>query len=198
MQKPNVILMVGEIGVGKSYIGKKIAEMKNYTYIDKDTVTTPLTEYILAHNSPTQNSHDRESDFYIQTVRPLEYQALLNIAYDNVKLGHSVVLTAGFEQEILQQDYLHTHPQMKALREVATIIVVRVTVDSTTLLNRLIKRNEQRDRWKLNNWETYMAQVSGLTVRWHPDDYTQLGFDNSDMLPVLYDLKLQGLVQSIR
>lgn len=197
MSKPNIVIMVGAAGVGKSFIGKMISQKKGYGYIDKDTATSPLVERYLAACSPTQNSHDRESEFYVQQVRPLEYETILAIVKDNVSLGHSVVVTAGFENEISDPTYLHTNPQMLALRELATIIVVKVTVDSRTLLNRLIKRNEQRDKWKLANWAHYVKEVEGLRIAWDSADFKQLAFDNSDMLPVLYDLKVEGLIQSI-
>lgn len=197
MSKPNIVLMVGATGVGKSFIGKMIAKKKGYGYIDKDTATSPLVERYLAACSPTNDSHDRESAFYKNEVRPLEYQTILAIVEDNIKLSNSVVLTAGFEQEIIDADYLRSNAQMSRLREQANIIVVKVRVDSKTLLTRLIKRNEQRDKWKLANWDAYVKEVEGLKVAWDESDYTQLVFDNSDMLPVLYELKIEGLIQSI-
>ncbi|WP_051910358.1 AAA family ATPase [Lysinibacillus sp. BF-4] len=197
MTKPNVVIMAGATGVGKSFIGQLIARKKGYSYIDKDTATRPFVERYLAACSPTQDSHDRESDFYIQKVRPLEYETILQLVQDNIALGQSVVVTAGFEQELDDATYLHSNPQMQALCAQATIIVVKVTVDSPTLLTRLIKRNDPRDKGKLSNWDAYVKEVEGLRIAWDSADFTQLGFDNSDMLPVLYELKVQSLIQSI-
>lgn len=197
MAKQSVIFVIGETGVGKSAVGKIIAREKNYTYIDKDTATTSLTELYLGELSPTRNRYDRESDFYIHTVRPLEYEAILALVLENIELGNSVVLTAGFELEIQDKIWLHTNLQMKKIREQADLKVVLVTVDKQTLLNRLITRNELRDRWKLNNWDAYLKQVSAMEIKWDIADFTKLSFDNSATLPILYDMRVKNLIKAL-
>lgn len=195
--KPTVIFVIGEAGVGKSAVGKMIAKHFHHTYIDKDTSTIYLTEHILAESSPTKNKHDRESDFYMNTVRPLEYDTILAQVLENVELGNSSVVTAGFELEILDANWLQTNLYMKKIMELASLKVVHVQVDKQTLLNRLITRNELRDAWKLNNWNAYLQQVANMKVGWNKEDYKEFSFDNSDALPILYDLKVKNLMEQL-
>lgn len=197
MVRPTISLVIGEAGVGKSAIGKLIAKEKNYTYIDKDTATIRLTEQYLKESSPTKNAHDRESAFYLETVRPLEYKIILALALENIELGNSVVLTAGFELEIQDENWLHTNPEILKIRALADLHVVMITVDRQTLLNRLITRNELRDTWKLNNWDTYLKQVANTKITWNEKDFTKLSFDNSDSLPILYEIKVKNLIKAL-
>ncbi|MEG0450107.1 MAG: AAA family ATPase [Lysinibacillus sp.] len=197
MARPIVIFVIGEAGVGKSAVGKIIAKNKHYTYIDKDTATICLTEQYLGESSPLKNKYDRESDFYIQTVRPLEYKSILALTLENVALGNSVVVTAGFEIEIQDENWLHTNAEILKIRQFADIKVVMVTVDKQTLLNRLITRNELRDAWKVNNWNEYLKQVAAIEVRWNDPEVLHYSFDNSDALPILYELKVTNLLNSI-
>lgn len=197
MARPSVIIVIGEAGVGKSAVGKLIAREKQYTYIDKDTATIRLTEQYLGESSPTKNKHDRESAFYLSTVRPLEYKTILALTLENIELGNNVVLTAGFELEIQDENWLHTHPEMMQIRALADLKVVLVTVDQQTLLNRLIMRNELRDTWKLNNWEAYLKQVAAMKITWNDTDFTNLSFDNSDALPILYEIKVNNLIKAL-
>lgn len=196
--KPTIIFVIGETGVGKSAVGKMIAKNLHYTYIDKDTSTTHLTEYILGTVSPTKNKHDRESDFYMQTVRPLEYNGILAQALENIELGNNVVVTASFELEMQEANWLHTHLFMKKIMELANLKIVFVHVDKQTLLKRLISRNELRDTWKLDNWDTYLKQVNDMKITWDETAYEQFTFDNSDALPILYNLKVESLMSQLK
>lgn len=197
MTRPNLIIVIGEAGVGKSAVGKLIARNKQYTYIDKDTATISLTEQYLEESSPTKNKHDRESAFYLNTVRPLEYKTILALALENLELGNNVILTAGFELEIQDENWLHTNPYMVKISALADIKVLLVTVDQQTLLNRLITRNELRDTWKLNNWDAYLKQVAAMKIKWNDANFEKLSFDNSDALPILYDIKVNNLIKTL-
>ena len=195
--KPQLIIVMGITGAGKSVIGKRIAKNKGFVYVDKDTVTTALTEVILENLSPLKDKHERESSYYLEVVRPLAYESVLHIALENIELGNSVVVAAAFDEEIKNADFLEENEYMEAIRKLADIKVVHVHVDHPTLLKRLIARNEERDRWKLANWDTYLKEVSNVKIRWNTALYTLLSFDNSDALPILYDLKVNNLLNEL-
>ena len=195
--KPQLIIVIGITGTGKSVIGKRIAKSKGFTYIDKDTATTALTEVILENLSPLKDKHERESSYYLEVVRPLAYKSMLHIALENIELGNSVVVAATFDEELKNADFLEENEYMEAIRKLADIKVVHVHVDHPTLLKRLIARNEERDRWKLANWDTYVKEVGNVKVQWNTALYTLLSFDNSDALPILYDLKVNNLLNEL-
>ena len=192
--KPQLIIVLGITGAGKSAVGKLIAKNKGYAFIDKDTVTTSLTELILESLSPMKDKHDRESTYYIEVVRPLAYESMLHIALENIELGNSVIVAGAFEEEMKNPDFLEENEYMEAIRKLADIKVVHVHVDHSTLLKRLIARNEQRDSWKLANWDVYVKEVGNAKIQWNSSLYTLLTFDNSDALPILYEIKTNNLL----
>lgn len=196
--KPTIIVVIGPTGVGKSAVGKIIAKNLQYTYIDKDAATSYLTEYILESLSPTKNKNDRESAFYVQAVRPLEYKSILMQALENIELGNNVVVTAGFDLEIQDVSWLDRDPVMQKILAHAQLKVIHVHVDKQTLLKRLISRNELRDEWKLNNWDAYWKQVDELKIVWDAAKYQLFTFDNSDALPILYNLKVDSLISQLK
>ena len=195
--KPQLIIVLGITGAGKSVIGKLISKNRGFTFVDKDTVATELTEVILENLSPLKDKHERESSFYIEVVRPLAYESMLHIALENIELGNSVVVAAAFDEEIKNTDFLEENEYMEAIRKLANIKVVHVHVDHSTLLKRLIARNEQRDSWKLANWDAYVKEVGNTKIKWNSALYTLLSFDNSDALPILYDLKMNNLLNEL-
>jgi len=71
-----MIIVAGVAGSGKSYIGKEIAKkIENCVYLDKDTQTRFLVDKFL--KCLGHNETDRESQEYLQNIRPLEYECLL-------------------------------------------------------------------------------------------------------------------------
>ncbi|MBK3493658.1 AAA family ATPase [Viridibacillus sp. YIM B01967] len=190
----NIVFVIGAAGVGKSAVGKLIANHKNFVYVDKETVTCPFTELYLKECSPTNDPYDRESDFYMDNVRPIEYQTMLRIALENIELGNDVVLSAPFEKELNDENWINEGLMAKIL-EKANLKIIRVHVDKQTMLNRLISRNELRDSWKLSNWDTYIASMADLNVAWNKHAYDEYTFDNSDALPILYDIQVKSLIK---
>lgn len=83
------------------------------------------------------------------------------------------------------------------IRALANLLVVMVTVDRQTLLNRLITRNELRDTWELNNSDAYLKQVAAMKITWNDTNFTKFSFDNSDALPILYDIKVNNLIKTL-
>ena len=195
--KPQLIIIVGITGAGKSVVGKLIAKNKGFTFVDKDTVATELTEVILENLSPLKDKHERESSYYLEVVRPLAYESMLHIALENIELGNSVVVAAAFDEEIKNADFLEENKYIEEIRKLADIKVVHVHVDHSTLLKRLIARNEQRDSWKLANWDSYVKEVGSAKVQWNSALYKLLTFDNSDALPILYEIKTNNLLQEL-
>lgn len=149
--RPQLIIVIGSTGAGKSFVGKLIAKNKGFTFVDKDTVTTALTEVILENLSPLKDKHERESSYYMNIVRPLAYESMLHIALENIELGNSVVVASTFDEEIKNTNFLEENKYMEAIRNLADIKVVHLHIDHSTLLKRLIARNKKRDSWKLAN-----------------------------------------------
>lgn len=194
MQK--IIFVFGITGAGKSSIARLIAKRANFMLIDQDIVSVNYNEFIMGNYSQSKDPFDRESQYYKEMIRPIEYKTMLKLAIDNLQNGQSVVIAADFDEEIQHNTYLTENEYMKAILEMATLYAVHVTVDHATLLNRLIHRNAEKDRWKIDNWQSYLKSVDEMKVTW-PNHYTYIHFDNSDSLPILYEIKVKNLMNSI-
>ncbi|GLW30170.1 GntR family transcriptional regulator [Actinoplanes regularis] len=156
VSKPNVILIGGYAGSGKSELGRILARETGWPMVDKDTITRPVVEAALEliGNSP----NDRESDSYLRLIRPREYEALIATAVENVECGNSVIVTAPFLREFGEPAWIErTRARFGALG--ATTSVVWVYCDTETMHLYLRGRGAARDAGKLGDWPGYLANV---------------------------------------
>ncbi|WP_051412188.1 AAA family ATPase [Halonatronum saccharophilum] len=161
---PSLIFMVGVAGSGKSTVGEVLAEKLNYTYLDKNALTRVFTEKLLEVNGlPTW---DRESEFYLANIRPYEYQILMDVAEENLKLGNDVILSAPFLKEIQDENWLEEEVRSKRDLKDIDIKVVHVLAGREAEKRRLTKRNTPRDTWKLKNWDIYSKDIDGISMSW--------------------------------
>jgi predicted kinase len=101
---------------------------------------------------------DRESPVYMQTLRPLEYDALLATAFDNLALGKMVFVVAPFGPELTDSEWVRrlkhsVHELGGRLR------AIWIEIDPETAKERIAARNEVRDAWKLEHWEEFAASA---------------------------------------
>ena len=171
-----LVLVVGVAGVGKSTIGNEVAKRTKSVLIDKDVLTENFTEVLLSSLSPNRDRNDRQSGFYLENVRPLEYEATLNVAEENLKLGNNVVIVAPFISELRKDNWLKEEMTRRNLKCNVKVIYVNASLD--TQQKRLKKRNLSRDEWKLNNWSKY-ADNSDVNITW-PLNQDELLIVNND------------------
>jgi DNA-binding transcriptional regulator YhcF (GntR family)/predicted kinase len=155
-RKPNVVLVGGFAGSGKTELGRILARRTGWPILDKDTLTRPVVEGALEFIGLSPN--DRESDAYVDTIRPLEYEALNATIRENVECGNSVIATAPFLREFADRAWLNrTRASLAALD--AVLAVVWVYCDPDTMHRYLRHRGAARDSGKLSNWETYLKSI---------------------------------------
>lgn len=154
--RPQVILIGGYAGSGKSELGRILARLTRWPIIDKDTITRPVVEAALETLGSSYD--DRESDQYLRVVRPREYEALDSAIDENVACGVSVIATAPYLREFSDQHWAArtvAHHNAKG----ADIHVLWVRCSAETMHLYLRRRGAGRDSWKLANWDTYIAGV---------------------------------------
>jgi len=181
MQK--IVFFVGVAGTGKTTVAKKVAEQYRAAFIDRDTVGGRFVEKILEMNGMDKN--DRDSSFYKQHLRDLEYDTTTDIAVENVAAGQDVFMISPFTTELKNKDYIKELllRSGKTKDEVDVKIVVVTLQDIEKQRKRIEERGTIRDTWKLENWKSYETRVDFMPeIAWNLPENAVLAFDNSGEL----------------
>jgi adenylate kinase family enzyme len=151
------IIVAGVAGSGKTYIGKEICcKIENSIYIDKDTQTRDIVDSYLVCLG--RDATDRESNEYLEKVRPKEYECLIKQGLENVELNKSCVVSAPFMKEVNDNDFFRNLVDDLDFED-ATIRLIWVMTDEDSARKRLIDRNARRDDNKINNWSSYVQKT---------------------------------------
>lgn len=170
--RPQVVLIGGYAGSGKTELGRMIVRETGWGLFDKDSTSGRVVDAALeALGQPADN---RESDIYVNIIRPAEYEALMCAMKENVACGASVILTAPFLGKLSDRTWLE---QVKAECDDlhATLNVVWVACDAESMRYYLEHRGARRDRWKLANWDSYLESIN---IDFRPD-FEHVVIDNS-------------------
>ena len=146
---PKAIIVCGTPGSGKTTHARQLAFSSTATLLDIDTVTERLVKVGLtaAGHSPD----DRDSDYFKKTYREPVYQALFDIARDNLPF-HDVVITGPFTKEIQDPDW-----PAKLSSELGYPVEVHyVQCPPEIRRQRLGIRGNERDLAKLQDWDNYI------------------------------------------
>jgi len=151
-----VVFVIGIAGAGKSTIARQLAAGLRGVYLDKDTVAGSFTGLIL--ELAGHDRGDRDSDFYRDVVMPLEYETLLSLGEDNMRLGHPVIFDAPFGAYFSDKEFIRRRASEKAW-PAGRRIVLRVQVDKERNRQQLSQRTSPRDAWKLEHWDEFWASA---------------------------------------
>ncbi|SDY44350.1 regulatory protein, gntR family [Micromonospora pattaloongensis] len=156
-QRPRVVLVGGYAGSGKTELGRILARETGWPMLDKDTLTRPVVEAAL--ETLGLSPHDRESQTYLNTIRPREYEALQDAASENVQCGNSVIVTAPFIREFNDPTWMaRTCAYYESAKAVP--VVVWVYCDGETMLTYVRRRGAARDAFKLADWDRYLNTIN--------------------------------------
>jgi predicted kinase len=144
LPKAYLILIMGVAGSGKSTLSREILKRLPAVYLDNNHIAD-------AFFPETRNG------LRYQKLRPGFYKALYTIAEANLKIGNTVLLDVPHIKEVQTRAW---RDFIKALvkRTGAKLIVIRCLCAEQSLYARIRARGEQRDNWKLNHWEEFLAQ----------------------------------------
>ena len=144
-----VIIVCGTPGSGKTTHAKRLAAECNATLLDIDTVTERLVRVGLIASGHTPD--DRDSDYFKRTYREPVYEALFDIARDNLPY-HDVVITGPFTKEIRDPEW----PARLSVELGCPVEVHYVYCPPDIRRQRLAARGDARDRSKLEDWDKYI------------------------------------------
>ncbi|NIK69877.1 AAA family ATPase [Paenibacillus sp. BK720] len=178
MQK--LVFFVGVAGTGKTTVARKISERIPAAFLDRDTVGGRFVEAMLERNGLDKN--DRDSDFYKQNLRDLEYDTTKDICIENLAAGQNVFMISPFTAELKNKAWIEEVITAAGLtKSQVDVKVIVVTLDNIELQkNRIIGRHTDRDQWKLDNWSQFEKRVAFVPeINWDIPQSSILVYDNS-------------------
>lgn len=149
----HLILVTSPPACGKTYVTRQLAKaLTNCVYLDKDTLIVLSKQIFKVANE----EYNRSSDFFQREIRDYEYYAILDIAMEALEYNDTVLINAPFTDEIRDDEWL-AKQQEKLDKKDAELVVVWVNTSIEVCHQRMIKRNSDRDTWKLEHWDEYVA-----------------------------------------
>ena len=178
MKQKRLIIVTSPPACGKTRLSKKLATaIEHIVYLDKDTLI-PLSKQVFAVAGQPYN---RSSDFFEKEIRDYEYDVILDLAFEALKYENYVMVNAPFTREIRDNDYLEKlRGRLSELG--AKLTVVWIVTDPEVCHQRMIDRNSDRDTWKLEHWDEYMASLNFTipeNIRQQDDEMSLLLYYNS-------------------
>lgn len=187
---PHVVFVGGYAGSGKTELGRILARETGWALLDKDTMTRPVVEAAL--ESVGLSPHDRESDFYLSSVRPREYESLINAMTENLQCGTGSVVTAPFIREFADSAWVD-RIQATCTDFGAAATFVWLYCDAETMHTYVRHRGAARDAAKLADWPGYIAEID-LDLR---PPIPHVVVDNSASSRPLQD-QARALIEQVR
>lgn len=166
-----LILVTSPPACGKTFVSKELAKaLDHIVYLDKDTLI-PLSKQIFV---VANQEYNRSSDFFEEHIRDYEYSTILDLAFEALDYDNKVLINAPFTQEIRDMDYINDLKE-KLAKKGAQLVVVWVQTSKEVCKQRMIDRNSDRDTWKLEHWDEYIAECNFETpTNLASDDPTDL------------------------
>ena len=153
--KKKLILVTSPPACGKTYVAMKLAaELNHVVYLDKDALIILSRQIFEVAGQP----YDRSSDFFEEHNRDYEYAAILDMAVDALEYDDIALINAPFTREVRNPRFMESLRQ-DLMRKNARLYVVWVVTDPEICKKRMIRRNSDRDTWKLAHWDEYMAKT---------------------------------------
>lgn len=177
-----LILITSPPACGKTTLARALAKALHETvYLDKDTLI-PLSNKVFEAAGEEIN---RSSEFFEKNIRDVEYEVILNFAFEAILYDSDVIINAPFSREIRDSGYIkNLRERLKKLD--AELKIVWIECSTEVCHKRMTERNSVRDTWKLSHWDEYIKtenfnapDIDGLlTYRNETDEEAEESFKN--------------------
>jgi predicted kinase len=154
------LFVLGHAGTGKSFLTEHfIARQREkavaWCVLDKDVVSEVWSGPFL--QALGQDPYDRDSPFFKEKVRDLEYLSTLRIARDQLQRGLNVVFPAPWSRELASSALFSTEalgfPPTTRLRH------IWLELPEAVRKQRIVERADPRDAWKIEHWTSYFSAL---------------------------------------
>ena len=153
MDKKKLILITSPPACGKTFVAKNLAKaLNNCVYLDKDDLIVLSRKIFEVAGEP----FDRSSDFFHEWIRDAEYDAIMEVGLDALNYNDTVILNAPFKKEIRDQKWL-ADLRTKLSNLSAELVLIWIHTDIEVVHQRMVSRNSERDTWKIEHWDEYVA-----------------------------------------
>lgn len=189
-----LILFAGHAGTGKTTLAKKALPFiiektgQDFFFLDKDTVYGQYSAEVM--KLLTGNPNDRDSPFYLNNLRDLEYSGLIDIVRENLALNINVLLVGPFSREI-QSGKIFNAKEL-GIPKNTHIQIAWIDLGNEEAKKRMEKRANPRDEWKLSHWDEYLKRRVEPPVHDHIHR-----FDNSDANKLHFEEDFNNLVNAL-
>lgn len=139
-----LVLVMGVAGSGKTTLSKEIVRSKGFVYLDNNIIAD-------AFFPDTRTVAD-----YL-ALRPGIYDALYAITEANLRLGNSVLLDVPHVTYMQQAEWRQKIRDLEG-RTRSVLRILRCLCSEQELYERIRRRGEPRDAWKLQNWEEFLRR----------------------------------------
>lgn len=148
-----LILVTSPPACGKTFVSKELSKaLKHVVYLDKDTLIL-LSKQIF---KVAGENYNRSSDFFEENIRNYEYETIVALALEALDYDDIVLINAPFTREIRDKAYMKDLKE-KLREKNARLVVIWVETSIEVCKQRMIRRNSDRDTWKLGHWDEYIA-----------------------------------------
>ncbi|WP_040949567.1 AAA family ATPase [Gorillibacterium massiliense] len=175
-----LVFFVGVAGTGKTTVARKLVERMPVCFIDRDTVGGRFVEAMLENAGLDKD--DRDSSYYKEKLRDLEYDTAKDICIENLGLRQNVFMISPFTAELKSAAWLTEMLAAAGLTqsEVDVKVVAVTLANADKQRERIIERNTDRDEWKLEHWDEYAKRIQFVPeIKWDIPEENVLIFDNS-------------------
>lgn len=161
-QIPMLILITGMPGSGKTTLGKQLAEYLCMPYIDYDTVCQPFLAELWR-----QGDEPRAYSQFCIDWRDASYGAFWDTVMENLKLCVSVIASAPLSRERGIQKYFFS---LKEKTDSSfNVLNLHMHPDQEIIRRNLIRRGNERDIEKLNDWDRFYHEQREIPHQWDVD-----------------------------